>query len=149
VEGTVVLSWPVNPVRAVAARSVPEPAGRTIFEIPIKAEHRQDVVRALRGLPFRGPGAGHPWPCPLPAGWTPNFAERQPLVFIPVEPTVVAEVEVDAALDGTFGHIRHRGRLVRIRLDLQPAIATTGHAETQPGRAVTNATGPLADAGHH
>jgi ATP-dependent DNA ligase len=116
---------------------------------PIKAEHRQDVVRALRGLPFRGPGAGHPWPCPLPAGWAPNFAERQPLVFIPVEPTVVAEVEVDTALDGTFGHIRHRGRLVRIRLDLQPANATTGHAETQPGRTVTDATGPLADAGHH
>jgi ATP-dependent DNA ligase len=91
----------------------------------VRAEDRQDVARVVRGLPFRGPGAGHPWPCPLPAGWTGNFAERQPLAFIPVEPTVVAEVEVDTALDGPFGRRRHRGRLVRIRLDLHPDDITT------------------------
>lgn len=31
--GTVVLSWPVDPVRAVAARSVPEPRGRPLYEM--------------------------------------------------------------------------------------------------------------------
>jgi ATP-dependent DNA ligase len=116
---------------------------------PITAEHRQDLRRVLRGLPFLGSGAGHPWPCPLPAGWTPNFAERQPLAFIPVEPTVVTEVEVDTARDGPFGRLRHRGRLVRIRLDLQPADVTRSGAHTQPGQAVADASGPLADAGHH
>jgi ATP-dependent DNA ligase len=113
---------------------------------PVKADARQDVTRALRGLAFRGPGAGHPWPCPLPAGWTGNFAERQPLAFIPVEPNVVAEVEVDTALDGPFGRIRHRGRLVRIRLDLEPVDVTTGRAEAW--RVHADAVGPLAEAGH-
>ena len=115
---------------------------------PVKADDRHDVARALRGLPFRGPGAGHPWPCPLPAAWTGNFAERQPVAFIPVEPTVVAEVEVDTALDGPFARIRHRGRLVRIRLDLHPADVTTGSSEAPGGRAVAEAAGPLAEAGH-
>ena len=103
---------------------------------PIKAEHRQDLGQALRGLPFRGPGAGHPWPCPLPPGWTADFTDRQPLVFVPVEATVVAEVEVDTALDGPFGRVRHRGRLVRIRLDLHPADITTGASDPQHGNVV-------------
>ncbi|MEU8216722.1 hypothetical protein AB0C47_13230 [Micromonospora taraxaci] len=76
------------------------PAGQTR---PVKTEHRQDVTRALGGMPFRGPDAGHPWPCPPPASWTDNFAERQPVAFIPVEPTLIAEVEVDTALDSPFG----------------------------------------------
>ncbi|MGI5215094.1 ATP-dependent DNA ligase [Plantactinospora sp. CA-290183] len=114
---------------------------------PVKADDRQDLVRALRGLLFRGPGAGHPWPCPLPAAWTGNFAERHPLAFIPVEPTVVVEVEVDTALDGPFGRVRHRGRLVRIRLDLHPQDVTTGDSEAQRGNPVADTAGPLADAG--
>jgi ATP-dependent DNA ligase len=101
----------------------------------IKAEDRHDLARALHGLSFRGPGAGHPWPCPLPAGWTGDFAERQPLAFIPVEPTVVAEVEVDTALDGPFGRVRHGGRLVRIRLDLHPHGVTTSRADVHRGQA--------------
>jgi hypothetical protein len=42
----------------------------------------------------------------------------EPVPFTPVEPTVVAEVEVDSALGGPFGRIRHRCRHVRVRLDL-------------------------------
>jgi hypothetical protein len=113
---------------------------------PVKADGRQDAARALRGLPFRGPGAGRPWPCPLPATWTGSFAERQPLAFIPVEPTVVAEVEVDTALDGPFGRVRHRGRLVRIRLDLDAADVATGRAEAR--REHADPVGPLTEAGH-
>jgi ATP-dependent DNA ligase len=116
---------------------------------PVTAEHRLDVRRALRSLPFRGSGAGHPWPCPLPAGSTPSFAERQPLAFIPVEPTAVAEVEVDTARDGPFGRLRHRGRLVRIRLDLQPADVTRSGTHTQHSQAVAEPNGPLADARLH
>ncbi|GIE81985.1 hypothetical protein Aph02nite_79350 [Actinoplanes philippinensis] len=41
---------------------------------PIRPEHRRDLAPALRGLPFSGPHAGHPWPSPLPAAWTrPRF----------------------------------------------------------------------------
>jgi hypothetical protein len=95
----------------------------------------------------RGPGAGHPWPCPLPAAWTGNFAERQPGACISVEPTVVAVVEFDTALDGPFGRVRHRGRLVRIRLDLDPADVATGRAEARHNHATTDRAGPLAGAG--
>jgi ATP-dependent DNA ligase len=87
---------------------------------PINARHRQELVLALRGLPFQGPGAGHPWPCPLPAAWSGAWNGRAPVPFIPVEPTVVAEVQVDTARDGPLGRIRHRCRHVRIRLDLHP-----------------------------
>jgi hypothetical protein len=46
--------------------------------------------------------------------------------YTPVEPSLVAEVEVDTALDGPFGHIRHQCRHVRVRLDLHPRdLATT------------------------
>lgn len=115
---------------------------------PVKAEHRRDLVGALRGLSFRGPGAGHPWPCPLPAGWTGNFAMRQPVEFIPVEPTVVAEVGVDTALDGPFGRLRHRGRLLRVRLDLHPADVTIIRGDALHDYAVTGTAGSLAEAGH-
>jgi ATP-dependent DNA ligase len=113
---------------------------------PVKAEERHDLARALRGLPFRGPGAGHPWPCPLPAAWAGNFAEQQPVAFIPVEPTIVAEVEVDTALDGPFGRVRHRGRLVRVRLDLHPEDVTTAGFEAPQGHAAADTAGPLVDA---
>ena len=104
---------------------------------PLKASDRQDVARAVRGLPFRGPDAGHPWPCPLPAAWNGAFAEH-PLAYIPVEPTVVAEVETDTARDGPFARLRHRGRLVRIRLDLCSTTITTTDAETLPGADADN-----------
>jgi hypothetical protein len=110
----------------------------------VKADGGQDAAPALRGLPFWGPGAGHA--CPLPAAWTGNFAERQPLVSIRAEATVVAEVEVDTALDGPVGGLRHRGRLVRIRLDLDPADVTTGRAEAR--RKHADPVGLLAEAGH-
>jgi hypothetical protein len=59
---------------------------------------------------------------------------------------VVAEVEVDMALDGQFGRIRHRGRPVSISFDLDPADVTTGRAEARRDHA--DGAGPLAEAGH-
>jgi ATP-dependent DNA ligase len=97
---------------------------------PVRAEHRRDLTAALRGLPFRGPGAGHPWPCPLPPAWAGDFSDRQPLSFIPVEPATVVEVEVDTALDGPFGRARHGIRLVRVRLDLHPRDLIIGEPLT-------------------
>jgi hypothetical protein len=52
---------------------------------------------------FSGPGAGHPWPCPLPAGWAGWFTDRTPLPYVPVDPILIAEIETDGATDGPFG----------------------------------------------
>jgi ATP-dependent DNA ligase len=87
---------------------------------PITADQRRELTEVLRGMTFQGDGSGHPWPCPLPASWSAGRPGSPPLTYIPVEPTVVAEVEVDTALDGTLGKIRHGCRYVRTRLDLRP-----------------------------
>jgi ATP-dependent DNA ligase len=87
---------------------------------PITATQRRELAPVLRPLPFRGEGSGHPWPCPLPAAWPAGTSGRDPLPYTPVEPSVVAEVEVDTALDEPYGRIRHRCRHVRIRLDVHP-----------------------------
>ncbi|MGI5243298.1 ATP-dependent DNA ligase [Dactylosporangium sp. CA-139066] len=59
-----------------------------------------------------------PWPQPLPAAWSGQLEERRPLPYIPVQPTVVVEVEVDVAYDEDVGRWRHRARYVRVRADL-------------------------------
>ncbi|WP_426513181.1 hypothetical protein ACPPVO_22690 [Dactylosporangium sp. McL0621] len=41
-----------------------------------------------------------------------------PLQCIAVQPTVVVEVEVDAAFDEDAGQWRHRARFLRVRADL-------------------------------
>jgi ATP-dependent DNA ligase len=117
------LAWPISLLLGrFDSGGVLRYAGQTQ---PIKADQRRDLAAALRGLPFQG--AGHPWPCPLPASWS---SGRQPVPFTPVEPTLVAEVEVDTALDGPFGQIRHQCRHVRVRLDLHPRDLAT--AESDP-----------------
>jgi hypothetical protein len=71
-------------------------------------------------MPFQGDGCGHPWPCPLPAAWLFDSSDGQPLRYVQVEPTAVAEVDVDAAVDPP-GRWRHRQRFVRTRVEL-PAV---------------------------
>jgi ATP-dependent DNA ligase len=97
----------------------------------IRAEHRPDLAR-LKTMAFRGDTNGHPWPCPLPSGWTADLTNREPLPYLQVEPTLVAEVEIDTALDGPFDRLRHRGRLLRIRAELQSADVE--RLETSPRR---------------
>jgi hypothetical protein len=101
-----------------------DPVGRLRYlgqTHPITAEHRRDLTDVLRGMTFCGEGSGHPWPCPLPASWSAGMPGTPELTYVPVEPVVVAEVQVDTALDGAWGKIRHRCRYVRARLDLRPA----------------------------
>ncbi|MFI0793043.1 ATP-dependent DNA ligase [Micromonospora rubida] len=77
------------------------------------ARHR-DITGMLR------PALGaHPWPVPLPAAWTGQLADRLPVPYTRVEPTVVAEVEVDVAYE--HGRWRHHSRFLRIRAELEPA----------------------------
>jgi ATP-dependent DNA ligase len=66
----------------------------------------------------RGGVVPHPWPQPLPAAWTGQLEQARPVVYMPVRPTVVVEVEVDVAFDEPVGRWRHRARYVRARPDL-------------------------------
>jgi len=81
---------------------------------------RGDVAKLLQPMVFRGPGAGHPWPCPLPAAWSMNLANPQPVGYVPVDPMLVVEVQADVAVDGPFGRLRHGCRFERLRPDLHP-----------------------------
>jgi ATP-dependent DNA ligase len=82
---------------------------------------RTSQRRELAGLqPVAFSGAGHPWPCPLPAAWVSRFTDRTPLPYLPVEPTLVAEIYTDSATGGPFERPRHRTTLVRVRPELHP-----------------------------
>jgi hypothetical protein len=61
-------------------------------------------------------GVDHPWPQPLPAGWSGQFDHPQPLPYVQMQPTVVAEIQVDTAYE--HHRWRHRARYARPRLDL-------------------------------
>lgn len=103
---------------------------------PLTVEHRRELADVLRPMSFRGEGSGHPWPCPMPSTWSAGMPGALELNYVQVEPAVVAEVQVDTALDGAWGKIRHRSRYIRARLDLDPAdLPTTGSSDdsaTQP-----------------
>ncbi|WIN00633.1 ATP-dependent DNA ligase [Actinoplanes oblitus] len=61
-------------------------------------------------------GPDHPWPQPLPAGWTGRFDRREPQPFVAVTPDTVVEIAVDEAAEN--GRWRHPVRYVRPRLEL-------------------------------
>jgi ATP-dependent DNA ligase len=86
---------------------------------PLTATQRRDLAGRLPPVPAAGSAAGHAWPCPLPATWSPRFTQRQPLPYLPVEPVLVAEVELDLATDAA-GRPRHLARFVRARAELLP-----------------------------
>jgi hypothetical protein len=68
------------------------------------------VVQRRRGGPV-----DHPWPEPLPAGWSGHFQRAGPLRYAQVQPTTVVEIEVDTAWEGRW---RHPVRYARVRPDL-------------------------------
>jgi hypothetical protein len=85
---------------------------------PLSPAHRSDLAPLLTPA---GPGrrgvVEHPWPQPLPAGWSGHFQRPQPLPYIQVQPTLVVEVHVDAALAHNRSW-RHGARYQRPRPDL-------------------------------
>jgi hypothetical protein len=85
----------------------------------LRSRQRRDLA-GLQGMVFSGPRSGHPWPCPLPAAWAGRFTQRTPLPYLPVDPTLVAEIHIDSATDGPLDRPRHGATLVRIRPDLHP-----------------------------
>ena len=61
-------------------------------------------------------GANHPWPQPLPAGWSGQLPRPEPLPYLQVVPTVVVEISVDTAFENM--RWRHGVRVLRTRTDL-------------------------------
>ncbi|MGC5022982.1 hypothetical protein [Micromonospora sp. DT47] len=84
---------------------------------PLTTRQRLELATLLSPLrlPHRGAGT-HPWPAPLPAAWSGQFDRPEPLLYDQVEPTVVADIEVDTAFE--HHRWRHRVRFARPRADL-------------------------------
>jgi ATP-dependent DNA ligase len=97
-------------------------AGRLRFvgcSHPLSRPQRRDLGAVLTSVEHRrGGGAGHPWPQPVPAGWSGRFQRPQPLPYVPIQPTIVVEIEVDTAFE--HGRWRHRVRYVRHRAESDP-----------------------------
>ncbi len=86
---------------------------------PLTVTQQHEPPGLLRPFPFQGTGVGHPRRLPLPASWSRNYAARQPRPHLQVEPTRVAEVELNIATDPA-GRPRHPARHIRTRAELQP-----------------------------
>jgi ATP-dependent DNA ligase len=87
--------------------------------LPLRRAQRRELSGLQRTV-FHGCGSGHPWPCPLPAGWLGHLTDRQPLPYLPVEPTLIAEINTDVATEGHYDRPRHPTTVLRIRADLHP-----------------------------
>ncbi|MEU4477558.1 ATP-dependent DNA ligase [Micromonospora sp. NPDC023966] len=81
---------------------------------PLHRQQRRELAGLLR--PTTAPE--HPWPQPLPGGWTGQLNPAPPLPYTPVRQDLVVEVEADTAYE--HGRWRHRVRHLRPRLDLAP-----------------------------
>jgi len=82
------------------------------------APHLRRAVTALLvpAAHRRAGGVEHPWPRPLPARWSGQLGQPQPLNYQQTAPTLVAEVQVDGAYE--YHRWRHGVRYLRPRTDL-------------------------------
>jgi hypothetical protein len=84
---------------------------------PLAAQQRRELAPLLaRCLQRRRGGIDHPWPQPLPAAWSGQLERSEPLPYIQVEPSVVAEIQVDTAFERS--RWRHRVHYQRPRPDM-------------------------------
>lgn len=83
------------------------------------ALQRHELAGLLRPMPGEGQRSRPSLAVPLPANWSLSLTDRQPLQYVQVEPTVIAEVEVDIAT-GPGGRPRHHARHIRTRAELLP-----------------------------
>ncbi|WP_158835087.1 hypothetical protein [Streptomyces sp. NRRL S-350] len=79
--------------------------------LPIPTELRGEVAPLLRPA---GPLAELP-------GTVGGLPGAPPIAYLPIEPTVVIEIEADQAAPTEFSRYRHRPRAIRLRADLTPA----------------------------
>jgi ATP-dependent DNA ligase len=84
---------------------------------PLTSNQRAALAELLSPprMPRRGTVA-HPWPEPLPASWSGQLDRPEPLSYVQVDPTVVAEIDADVAFER--GRWRHRVRYARHRADM-------------------------------
>nr|WP_280175129.1 ATP-dependent DNA ligase [Micromonospora cremea] len=89
--------------------------GRTHPLTGAQREHLGGMLSPLNPLQRRRAAVVHPWPEPLPASWSGQLERPEPLRYVQVEPTVVAEIDADVAFE--HGRWRHRVRYARARPD--------------------------------
>ncbi|MGY4898637.1 ATP-dependent DNA ligase [Micromonospora aurantiaca (nom. illeg.)] len=84
---------------------------------PLTSDQRAALAELLSPpwMPRRG-AVAHPWPEPLPPSWSGQLDRPEPLRYVQVDPTVVAEIDADVAFE--HGRWRHRVRYARARSDL-------------------------------
>jgi ATP-dependent DNA ligase len=98
-----------------------DPAGRLRYAgrtHPLTPRQRRELAALLVPTARRRTGGiEHPWPVPLPAGWSGRLAGggTVPLAYQRIQPTLVVEVSVDAAYE--HHRWRHRPTYVRARTD--------------------------------
>ena len=73
-------------------------------------------LHPLHPLQHRLAAAVHPRPEPLPASWSGQLERPEPLRYVQVDPTVVAEIDADIAFE--HGRWRHGVRYARARPDM-------------------------------
>ncbi|MDZ5443532.1 hypothetical protein U2F26_12405 [Micromonospora sp. 4G57] len=79
---------------------------------PLAMTQRRELAPLLSPPRLQRRGiVAHPWPQPLPASWTGQLDRPEPLRYVQVDPTAVAEIEVDTA----FEHRRWPPGVVRVR----------------------------------
>ncbi|RZU76147.1 ATP dependent DNA ligase-like protein [Micromonospora kangleipakensis] len=72
---------------------------------PLTLDQRAALAELLSPPRIPRHGTAHPWPQPLPASWTGQLDRPEPLPYVQVEPTVVAEIDADMALNTGAGAI--------------------------------------------
>lgn len=90
--------------------------GRTHPLTGAQREELGGMLSPLHPLQHRRAAVVHPWPEPLPASWSGQLERPEPLRYVQVEPTVVAEIDADVAFE--HGRWRHRVRYARARRDM-------------------------------
>ncbi|SIM72370.1 ATP-dependent DNA ligase [Micromonospora cremea] len=90
--------------------------GRTHPLTSAQREQLAGMLSLLHPQQHRLAAAVHPWPEPLPASWSGQLEGPEPLRYVQVEPTVVAEIDADVAFE--HGRWRHRVRYARARPDM-------------------------------
>jgi hypothetical protein len=84
---------------------------------PLTSAQAAELARLLSPPRMPRPGtAAHPWPQPLPASWSGQLDRPEPLPYVRVEPTVVAEIDADVAFE--HQRWRHRVRYARSRPEM-------------------------------
>jgi ATP-dependent DNA ligase len=94
---------------------------------PLSVPQRRELGSILPVAAWAGPYETHPWPQPLPAIWSGQFQQPQPIAYVPLEPVIVVEVSADVAVER--GRWRHPVTMIRTRLDLDPS-----DVDAPPGR---------------